>query len=135
MQRRHAPIAVLFLSCVLCVACSRQPSDFKQIQRQRSGDYVVTLLSDSGELKQHSNRLLVEFRNASTNELANVGNVQIQASMVMPGMGPMFGTMSPPRQVAPGRYDVDADLGMAGRWTFIITFDSNQRVQFSLNAL
>ena len=127
-------MAFLVTLCVLGFACSRPPADLKQIQQQRSGDYVITLFNDSGVLKLRSNHLLLEFRNTSTNELANVTNVQIQATMVMPGMGPMFGTMSPPRQAAPGHYDFDADLGMAGHWTFIVTFEPNGRVQFSLNA-
>src|SRR5262245_25749371 len=109
MQRRHASIALL-LFCVLFLASSCQPSELQQIHQQRSGDYLTTLFNDSGVLKQRSNHLVIEFRNASTNELASVNNVQIQASMMMPGMGPMFGTLSPLRQAAPGRYDFDLDL-------------------------
>ena len=132
-RKRLGPISLLAAFSLVWLACGR-PAALKQIQQQRSGDYVVTVLNDSGVLKQHSERLTLEVRNAATNELANVTNVQIQASMVMPGMGPMFGTLSPPRQNAPGRYDVDAKFGMAGRWTFVVTFDPNGRVQFSLSA-
>ena len=76
----------------------------------------------------------MEFRNTSTNEPANVNNVQIQASMRMPGMAPMFGELSPTKQIGPGRYDFDADFSMAGQWSFIVTFEPNGRVQFNLNA-
>ncbi len=122
------------LLALLLVSCSRQPTEFKQIQQQRSGDFNVALLNETGALKQHSDHLRVEIRNASTNELANVTNVQVQASMVMPGMGPMFGTISTPRQTAPGQYDLDADVGMAGQWNLIVTFDPNGRAQFALRA-
>jgi hypothetical protein len=128
MRSRWAFLALLFVSC------SRQPTEFKPIQQQRSGDFTVTLLNETGALKQHSDLLRVEIRNASTNEPANVSNVQIQASMVMPGMGPMFGTLSTPKQSAPGQYDVTSDVGMAGQWNFIVTFDPNGRAQFGLRA-
>jgi hypothetical protein len=119
---------------LLAMSCSRAPTEFKQIQQQRSGDYTVTLSNDTGILKQHSDHLRLEFRNASTNELANVTNVQVQASMVMPGMGPMFGNVSTPKQTAPGQYELDADVGMAGQWNLVVTFDPNGRAQFGLRA-
>jgi YtkA-like protein len=122
------------LLAILFVSCSRQPTEFKPIQQQRSGDYTVTLLNETGALKLHSDHLRVEIRNASTNELANVSNVQIQASMVMPGMGPMFGTLSTPKQTAPGQYDLDADFGMAGQWNLVVTFDPNGHAQFGVRA-
>jgi hypothetical protein len=130
MRRRWALLLVFFT-----VACSLQPTEFKPIQQQRSGDYNVTLLNETGALKQRSDRLRVEIRNAATNAPANVTNVQVQASMVMPGMGPMFGTLSTPTQTAPGQYELDADVGMAGQWSLIVTFEPNGRGQFGLRAL
>lgn len=127
-------IALLLAFPLLWLACSRPAADLKQIQQQRSSDYIITVLNETGVLKQRSDHLTIEFRNASTNELANVSNVQIHASMVMPGMGPMFGTFAAPRQDVPGRYDFDADVGMAGQWNVVITFDPNGRVQFALRA-
>jgi len=124
---------VLLLLLCIC-SCSKQPSTLIQIQQQRSGDYTVTLLNDTGVLKEHSNKLMLEIRNASTNQLAPVSNVQIQATMRMPGMGPMFGNMSTTREIAPGRYEFDADFSMAGQWNFVVTFDPMGRVQFNLNA-
>jgi len=134
MRQKLSMISLLIAFPMLSVGCNRQSTGLKQIHQQRSGDYTVTLFNESGVLKQHSDHLTVEFRNASTNELANVSNVKIQASMLMPGMGPMFGNISAPRQGAPGRYDCDSDFGMAGRWTFVVTFNSNERVQFNLSA-
>ena len=132
--RRLGSTTLLIAVPLLWMACTRQAAGLKQIQQQRSGDYIVTLLNESGALKQRSDHLTLEIRSASTNELANITNVQIQASMVMPGMGPMFGTFSPPRQNVPGRFNCDADFGMAGRWAFVVTFDPNGRAQFNLSA-
>ena len=64
----------------LFIGCSRQPASFKQIQQQRAGDYTVTLLNEAGAVKQHSDHLRLEIRNASTNELAKrVGRVSEEA--------------------------------------------------------
>ena len=128
---RRALVLILLAGPLL--SCNKQAGTPVQIQQQRSGDYVVTLLNDTGGVKVHSNKLLLEIRNAS-NEPANVDNVQIQASMRMPGMGPMFGNMSSTRQIGPGRYEFDADFSMAGQWSFVVTFDPNGRAQFNLNA-
>ena len=133
MRQTIGRIALLFV-LPLCISCNRQPSTLTQIQQQRSGDYIVTLLNDTGAVKQHSNKLTLEFRNASTNEPANVNNVQIQASMRMPGSSPMFGDLSTTKQTGPGRYGFDADFSMAGQWSFVVTFEPNGRAQFNLNA-
>ncbi len=134
MRDRLAGFAVLAVLLVQSVGCNRRPAEFKQLQQQRSGDYTITLLTGTGVLKQHSDHIRLEFRNGATNEMANVGNVQIQASMRMPGMAPMFGNLSSIRQVTPGVYEFDADFSMAGQWNFLVTFDPNGRVQFNLNA-
>jgi YtkA-like protein len=122
------------LLCLVLLSCGRQPTELKQIQQQRSGDYTVTLLNDTGALKQHADHLRLEIRNTSTNALADVNNLKVQATMIMAGMGPMFGTLSTPKQAAPGQFDFDAEFGMAGQWNFIITFDPNGRAQFALRA-
>jgi hypothetical protein len=123
----------VIMFALLLAACNRQ-SELKPIQQQRSGQYAITLLNDTGVLKQNNDRLRLEVRNASTNELANVNNLKIQASMLMPGMGPMFGTLSTPQQVGPGQYELDANMGMAGQWNVVVTFDPDVRTQFALRA-
>src|SRR5215831_15969422 len=132
MRDRLHFLSVLIVFALMCVACNRQSTEFKEIQQQHSGDYTVVLLNETGTLKQHSDHLRIEFRNASTNELANVSNVQIQSSMRMPGMGPMFGNVSSMRQVSTGRYDFDTDFSMAGQWNLLVTFDPNGRAQFNV---
>ena len=123
----------VLLSIFLVASCSRS-IDFKPIQQQKSGNYTITLLNDTGVMKQHSDHLRVEFRNTSTNELVDVNNLKIQATMIMPGMGPMFGNLSAPKQAAPGQYDLDADFSMAGQWNVVVTFDPDGRVQFTPRA-
>jgi hypothetical protein len=127
-------LALVFVSLVLAVSCNKQPPTLVQIQQTRSGDYTITLLNDTGRVKQHGNKFTLEIRNAGSNESENVNNVQIQASMRMPGTGPMFGNVSSTRQVGPGRYQFDADFSMAGQWSFLVTFDPNGRAQFNINA-
>ena len=129
---RRALVLLLFLQ--LSVSCNKQPSTLTQIQQQRSGDYLVTVFSDTGAVKQRSNRLTVEILNAGANQPANVSNVKVQATMRMPGASPMFGDVSSVREVGPGRYEFDADFSMAGQWSLILTFDPNGRVQLNLNA-
>src|SRR5439155_20555737 len=105
MHRALMPLPLLFACLVLPVSCKKQSADLVQIQQTRSGDYLMTLLNDTGAVKQHSNKLTLDIRNAASNEPANVTNVQVQASMRMPGMAPMFGNVSSTRQVGPGRYE------------------------------
>ena len=134
MPRGLIWMSFVVASLVLPASCNKQPGNLGQIQQVRSGDYTVMLLNDTGTVKQHSNRLTLEIRNTASNELANVANVQIQSSMRMPGMGPMFGNLSSMRQVSPGRYEFNADFSMAGQWAFLVTFEPNGRAQFSVNA-
>ena len=47
--------------------------NLKEIQQQRSGDYVVALLNETGDLKQGPNNLTLEFRRANDNQLADAG--------------------------------------------------------------
>ena len=115
-------------------SCNKQSGELVQIQQVRTGDYVLTLLNATGAVKQSSNKLTLEIRNSVSNTLANVTNVQIQASMRMPGMAPMFGNVSSARQTEPGRYEFDADFSMAGQWSFLVTFDPNGRIQFNVSA-
>jgi hypothetical protein len=124
----------LIVVALLLPGCNRGSVELKQIQQQRSGDYTVTLLNETGVLKQNSDHLRLEIRDASTNELANVNNVKVEASMIMAGMGPMFGNVSAPNQVGTGQYDLDTNMGMAGQWNVVVTFDPGGRAQFALRA-
>ena len=134
MRRKFVLLPLVLAFPLSMMSCNRQPGTLFQIQQLRAGDYLLALLNDTGAVKQHSNRFTLEIREAASNALANVSNVQIQASMRMPGMGPMFGKVSSARQTEPGRYEFDADFSMAGQWSFLVTFDPNGHAQINLNA-
>lgn len=134
MLKTFARILSFVCLAVLVASCSGKPTTLTQIQQQRAGDYVVTIFGEGPSIKQHSNKLTLEIRNAASNELANVRNVQVQSSMRMPGMGPMFGEIGTMKMVSAGKYEFNADFSMAGQWSFIVTFEPNGRAQFNLNA-
>jgi hypothetical protein len=119
---------------VFLSGCDAPPPESRLVQEQRSGNVMVSLFSDTGEVREDSNNFALEFRDAETNEPISVENLQIQASMPMPGMAPMFGDVSTNASTTPGRYEFTADLDMVGGWNLIVTFDADGRVQFNVNA-
>lgn len=130
-----AALAVLILGLTLA-ACSKSNGsggELKQIAQQRVGDYVVTLLSDTGQLKQGKNTYALEFRKAADNQLVDVGEVKLSSRMPMPGMSDMTGGASATPSGTPGRYTVESDFEMRGKWNFGATFGNNQRVMFPVN--
>jgi predicted small secreted protein len=130
-----AALAVLILGLTLA-ACSKSNGsggELKQIAQQRVGDYVVTLLSDTGQLKQGKNTYALEFRKAADNQLVDVGEVKLSSRMPMPGMSDMTGGASATPSGTPGRYTVESDFEMRGKWNFGASFGNNQRVMFPIN--
>ena len=71
-------------------------SNLKEIQKQRAGEYIVTLLNDTGQLKEGKNDFVFEVRAASDNQLVDVGAIQVGTSMPMPGMPNMVGEILAP---------------------------------------
>lgn len=110
-----------------------ETSNLKQIQQQRAGDTIVTVFSETGQLKQGPSKFVLEFRKASDNTLLDVGNVQLQSLMPMPGMAPMSAGASAAPSGTAGRYDVTADFPMIGKWNFTVIFGKGQRAPLSLN--
>jgi hypothetical protein len=114
IQRLCAAAAVT--ATVFAAACGGRADDsgLKQIQRVKSGDLQIVLLSDDGALKQGKEAFVIEFRKAD-GSLQDVGTVKTNANMPMPGM-----TMPGNVQVEPsgvsGRYRASGDFGMAGGW-------------------
>jgi hypothetical protein len=107
--------------------------ELKQIAEQRAGDHVVRLLSESGQLKQGPSKYVLEFRRASDNQVVDVGEVRLSSRMPMPGMSDMIGGASATPSGTPGRYNVESDFQMRGKWNFQATFGNNQRVMFPIN--
>ncbi len=108
------------------------PSGLKEIQKQRAGDYVVSVLSDSGQLKVGKNSFVIEVRKAADNELAEAGAVQVNSKMPMPGMSPMIAEVSAAPSGTPGRYDATATFTMAGTYNSTIKLGSGQTAQLAL---
>ena len=138
MKMILATVAVAALALVL-TACGGSggggdTSNLKQIQQQRAGEYLVTLLNETGQLKQGPNKFFLEFRKASDNQLTDVGNVQLNSLMPMPGMSPMSGGASATPSGTPGRYNVESDFQMVGTWNFTVKFANGQQARFSLKA-
>jgi hypothetical protein len=117
-------VAVAAIALMACLGCGRgeQGAPLKELQRAHSGTLDVVLLSEGESIKQGKGAYVIEFRDG-TGGLVDVGTVKISASMAMPGMAPMFGDNSVTPSSTQGRYNVASDLGMAGTWRFMISWD------------
>jgi YtkA-like len=97
-----AMLGVLLLSSGLIRAASS--AELKPIQTQKTKEFVITLLSESGQWTQGKNTFVLEFTSAKTQQPVDAGKVALSTSMPMPGMSPMLAgaTLSPDK--GPGRY-------------------------------
>ena len=135
MRTKLMAVAVVVLGLALtgCGAGGDDTSNLKKIDQQRTGDYIVTALNETGQVKQGPNKFVLEFRKASNNKLTDVGNVQLNSAMPMPGMPPMNAGASAMPSGTAGRYNVESEIQMRGKWTFIVMFGNGQRASLSLN--
>lgn len=108
--------------CLLAGGCGGQAVPLNELQRAKSGDVNIVLLAAGDSLKQGKSTFVIEFRDAG-GSLVDVGAVNVSASMPMAGMAPMFGDCMVMPSTTKGRYDVAADLGMAGTWRFAVAWD------------
>ncbi len=88
------------------------------IQTVSSGAVRLTLLSESGALRQGRNRFWLEFRDAG-GRLMDAGPVTLAAAMPMPGMVMPAGIEVVPTAV-PGRYHASGEFGMSGAWQMTV---------------
>jgi YtkA-like protein len=102
--------------------CGDQAAPLKELQRAKSGNLNVVLLSAGDSLKQGKGTFVIEFRDPGGG-LVDVGTVNVSASMPMAGMAPMFGDCMVMPTATKGRYDVASDLGMAGTWRLQIAWN------------
>jgi hypothetical protein len=127
----RSPFAsVLFVSVLLLGACTAksdtpQPgtSGLTEVQRTTSGDLDVVLLAASDALPEGKSQATLEFQAGADRHLVDVGTVKAAATMPMPGMSPMLGSVFVNKSDTPGRYTVDADLGMTGTWRLTVEWD------------
>ena len=132
-SRRLLAAAVTFLLLLSCKS-GGDSADLRPVQQQKAGDYTVSVLTDTGTMKQGSSTFTLEFRKTADNQLVDVGTVQVSPVMEMPGMAPMMGGADVTPTGTPGRYSVKGSLGMAGLWKMNVKFGTDQSVRFSLNA-
>ena len=109
-------------------------SELKTVQQQPVGEYTLTILSESGTMKNGSSDFVLEFRKTSDNQLADVGDVDVSPIMEMAGMAPMMGNATVTRTDTPGRYHVKGTLTMAGLWKFNVKFGPGQTARININA-
>jgi Cu(I)/Ag(I) efflux system membrane protein CusA/SilA len=81
---------------------------------------TVNLIHPQGQLRQGSNEILIEFRDAQ-GQLVDVGNVKFDTDMNMPGMV-MHSGATIDRTNTPGRYRAKIKIDMSGEWNAKISF-------------
>ena len=115
---RYAMLIAGLVSALVSAGCWAAPdaAPLKELQRVRSGDVDVVLLSETGTLAQGRNSFVLEFRSSADGRRRDVGTVRARATMPMAGMAPMFGTTDVSATGNEGRYLVTSDLSMAGTW-------------------
>ena len=119
----------------LLVSCTKGASEaLKPVQQQKAGDYTISILTETGTMKQGPTSYTLEFRKTADNQLADVGTVEIAPVMDMPGMAPMMGDAEVRATDTAGRYAVNGKLSMSGLWKINVKFGDGQNVRFSLNA-
>lgn len=117
--------ATVLLGFVAACGGGDSTAQLKELQRVKVGSLEVVLLAPGDALKQGQGNFVLEFRDAG-GSLVDVGTVMVGASMPMPGMAPMFGESSVTPTGAKGRYDVSANLGMAGTWRLDVMWNGPQ---------
>lgn len=124
---RRLPTLVIFVSLVCVATCSSKPEsasdELKELQRTKAGDLDVVLLAKTDALPAGKSQATLEFQRGSDRHLVDVGTVKAAASMEMAGLGPMLGSVFVNKGDAPGRYTLDADLGMTGTWQLTVRWD------------
>ena len=111
---RQLGTAALGAAMFVAACAGGTDTPLEEIQRVRSGDLDIVLLSEDGALNQGKDAFVIEFRK-SDGSLQDVGTVTTSANMPMPGMT-MPGSVQVARSDVPGRYRATGEFGMAGGW-------------------
>ena len=132
---KRATVSFILIAVCALSACRGNSSgaNLKELQRARSGDLDVVLLSEDGSLAHGKGAATLEFRRASGGDLVDVGTVKMNATMPMAGMAPMLGSTFVRPSGTPGRYAIESDLTMAGTWQLAVEWNGpagNGKVTF-----
>ena len=118
---------------VLLCACGNK-RELKVVQSQQVGDYTVTVLSETGSIKNGASDFVLEFRKTADNQPVHVGSVEVTPVMEMAGMAPMMAKADTTPGDTIGRYIVKSNLSMAGLWKFNVKFADGHSVRINVNA-
>jgi hypothetical protein len=122
-MRRRFGIAMLGLALLASGLGSSWAEDMKPIHTQKTKDLVITVKSESGQLKQGKNAFVVEFTSAKDNKRVDAGKVTLNTSMPMPGMAPMIAGARLTPDKTPGRYVGTIDFPDTGSRQVTVTWD------------
>jgi hypothetical protein len=117
---RNGLVMVVVAAAISAAACGDR-EQLKEVQRVRSSDVNVVLLSEDGTLKRGKDSFVIEFQKPD-GSLVDVGTVTASANMPMPGMT-MAGSVRVDRSDVPGRYLATGDFGMVGGWQMKIAWN------------
>jgi Cu(I)/Ag(I) efflux system membrane protein CusA/SilA len=92
------------------------------IASRNNNGIEVRVMNSQGELRNGENKVALEFHDASTGDLVDVGKVNFVLNMSMPGMQMRSpGTIEP--SPTPGRYLATIKPDMIGDWSGMISYD------------
>lgn len=118
-------LVIPFMLSVLMTLVAAGPvaaADLKVIQTAKSGDVVVTLLSETGQWKQGNNAFVLELTSASKQPLDG-GKVALNTAMPMPGMAPMIAGAKLMPDKTPGRWLGTISFPDSGARQVTVTWD------------
>ena len=102
---------------------------------QQVKDLTVNFIHPKGHLENAMNEILIEFRDTASGELVDVGAVNFDLDMNMPGMVMHSASTIEPTG-APGRYHAKVKPDMTGDWMATLRYDGPRgsgSVSFSVN--
>ena len=99
---RWAAMAGMVMAVVSAVAACGGAATRTEVQKIRSGDLDVVVLSSREALRHGQDAFTIEFRAAGDGRLVDVGSVRVNAVMPMGGT-PMLGSVTVQRTGTPGR--------------------------------
>jgi copper/silver efflux system protein len=102
---------------------------------QKVKDLTVNFIHPKGQLQNAMNDILIEFHDTASGRLVDVGTVNFDLDMNMPGMVMHNGATIEPTGT-PGKYRAKVKPDMAGDWTAKLRYDGphgNGSVSFSVN--
>jgi hypothetical protein len=122
MRRTSSRILIIVALLTAWSVGSTTAADLKPIKTQKTKDLNVRLLNESGQWKPGKNAFVLEFASVKDKQPADVGKVNLNTSMPMPGMAPMLaGAKVEP--AGPGRYSGTISFPDSGDRQVTVSWD------------